>query len=268
MDLNDIWQENKRFITTVGSGLLVFLIGYLVVEGMYASDIASIKRTNSNARRKLGTEMFTADDRELARDENEALRRSFERLTDAAEFRPRPEFDLEGRGDSAQNVYMTSVERVRDRVGALASRRRAYLPEGLDLEQLKTKNVDAIERNLHAVDLLERTLVLAIESGVKQVRSVDVKLDPAFTSRRGLGSIEKTEVSVDVVASPDAVARWLLACETPLEADPETSVRQQSLPIEKIDAKRASSKADEVSAKVTFLVVRVNEVEVNDDEDV
>ena len=27
MDLNDIWQENKRFITTVGSGLLVFLIG-------------------------------------------------------------------------------------------------------------------------------------------------------------------------------------------------------------------------------------------------
>ncbi|MGD2018285.1 MAG: hypothetical protein PVJ89_09225, partial [Planctomycetota bacterium] len=184
MDLNDVWQENKRFITTVGSGFLVFLIGYLVVEGMYAGDIASIKRNNSNARRKLGTEMFTADDRELARDENDLLRSSFDKLSDAAAFRPRPEFDLAGRGESAQNVYMTSVENVRDRVGDLASRRRAYLPEGLDLEQLKTKNVDAIERNLHAVDLLERTLVLAIESGVKQVRSVDVKLDPAFTSRR------------------------------------------------------------------------------------
>ena len=27
MDLSKIWQENKRFITTVGAGLLVFFIG-------------------------------------------------------------------------------------------------------------------------------------------------------------------------------------------------------------------------------------------------
>ena len=44
------------------------------------------------------------------------------------------------------------------------------------------------------------------------------KLDPAVTARRGLGSIEKTKVAVDIVASPDAVARWLLACETPEDA--------------------------------------------------
>ena len=62
MDLNDIWQENKRFITTVGSGFLVFLIGFLVVEGMYSGDIDSIRRKNSAARGKLRAEMFTADD--------------------------------------------------------------------------------------------------------------------------------------------------------------------------------------------------------------
>ena len=32
MDLNDIWQENKRFITTVGSGLLVFLIVIILMN--------------------------------------------------------------------------------------------------------------------------------------------------------------------------------------------------------------------------------------------
>ena len=78
MDLNDIWQENKRFITTVGSGFLVFLIGYFVVEGVYAGDIDSINRSNSKARRKLNTEMFTADDREVAQGENDALLKSFE----------------------------------------------------------------------------------------------------------------------------------------------------------------------------------------------
>ena len=91
--------------------------------------------------------------------------------------------------------------------------------------------------------------------------------DPAFTARRGLGSIEKTKVEVDIVASPDAVARWLLACETPADGGADNTVRQQALPIDSIDARRATSKSDEVQAKVTFLVVRVNEVEVSDDED-
>ena len=48
-------------------------------------------------------------------------------------------------------------------------------------------------------------------------------------------------------------------------ADP--SVRQQALPIDSIDARRATSKSDEVQAKVTFVVVRVNEVEDSEDED-
>ena len=267
MDLNDVWQENKRFITTVGSGLLVFLIGLFVVNGMYAGDIQTVEGQMMSARRKLKSEMFTADDRDNARDENEALLASFDLLSGAVAFLPRTEFDLEGRTDSARNVYMSSVDRVRNRVEDLASRRRARLPEGLDLERLETNNVDAIERNLHAVDLLERVLVLAVEAGVKQVRRADIKLDPAFIARRGLGSIEKTKVSVDIVASPEAVARWLLACETPVTGEGERSVRHQALPIDSIDARRATSKSDEVQAKVTFLVVRVNEIEVSEDED-
>ena len=267
MDLNDIWQENKRFITTVGSGLLVFLIGLFVVDGMYAGDIRTVERQNQSARSKLRVNMFTSDDREVARDENDALLTSFETLADAVAFKPRPEFDLKERAGSARNVYMSSVDQVRNRVEDLASRRRARLPEGLDLARLETNNVDAIERTLHALDLLERVVVLAVESGVKQVRSADIKLDPAFTARRGLGSIERTKVSVDIVASPDAVARWLLACETPADGNAEFSVRQQALPIDSIDARRAASKSDEVSAKVTFLVVRVNEVEDSEDED-
>ncbi|MEM9378836.1 MAG: hypothetical protein AAGB93_02725 [Planctomycetota bacterium] len=267
MDLDEIWQENKRFITTVGAGLLVFLIASMIVSGLYVPDIKSVTRSNNQSRAKLRTEMYTADDRAQARDENEELIARYERIADVTAFQPRPEFRIDQQGVAPQNVYFAAVEAVEERVTDLASRNRAYLPSGLDLEEFKTQNVDAIERSLHAIDLLERALVMAIESGVKQVKSVEIRLDPAFRSRRGLGALEKTQVKVEIVSDPDAVALWIVACQTPSEDGSPNSVRRQALPIESIDARRTASKADEVKTTVTFLVVRVNEIEEPDAED-
>ncbi len=59
MDANEVWQENKRFIITVGSGLLVFLFGQMVVEGLYVPDIQASNRTTASARAKLKDEMFS-----------------------------------------------------------------------------------------------------------------------------------------------------------------------------------------------------------------
>ena len=267
MDLDEIWQGNKRFITTVGAGLLVFLIGSMIVNGLYLPDIKRVQRSNSASRQKLRTEMYTSDDRAQARDENEELIARYDRIASVTAFQPRPEFRIERDGVAPQNVYFAAVEAVEERVTDLASRNRAYLPAGLDLEEFKTQNVDAIERSLHAIDLLERAVVMAIESGIKQVKSVEIRLDPAFRSRRGLGAIEKTQVKIEVVSEPEAVALWLVACETPADGGSENSVRRQALPIESIDARRTASKADEVKTTVTFLVVRVNEVEDPDAED-
>ena len=37
MDLNDYWQENKRFVTTVLAGLVVFLIAYFWIDSRQRS---------------------------------------------------------------------------------------------------------------------------------------------------------------------------------------------------------------------------------------
>jgi len=261
MDLSDIWQENKRFITTVGAGLLVFMIGWMIVDGMYMSDIQSVDRSNRRDRAKLKDPMFTSADRSLARDENEELNTRYDTILDVAAFQPRPEFRLDQANVKAQDVYANAIESVRDRLRNLASRKRAFLPEGLDIDMLKTRNIDALERNLHAIDLLDRAVEMALEAGVKQIRSVDISLDPAFRSRRGLGAIEKTQVTIDTVSTAEAIAVWILMCETPRPGDPEASVRLQALPIQSVDARRAASKSDEVRTRVTFLVVRVNEIE-------
>lgn len=274
MDASEIWQENKKFIITVGSGLLVFLIGKMVIDGMYAGDIRQIQGATRKAERELSGEMFSASDLAQAEDENEALQKLYDKARQAAEFRPRPEFELDPSAGSAQAVYQTAQALVRDRMGNLASRKRAFLPDGLDLEMQKTRNVDALERHLHALDLLERALVLALESGVRQVRSIEIKLDASFQRGRGLEAIERTEVMIDCVAPSDAITRWITLCETPMDGtSPENStmaaIRSQPLPIREVDVKSSQSKKDDdVRARVLFDVVRIHEIEdADEDED-
>ncbi|MEM8713266.1 MAG: hypothetical protein AAGG01_20160, partial [Planctomycetota bacterium] len=186
MDASEIWQENKKFIMTVGSGLLVFLIGRMVVDSLYAGDIRRTQANTRKAESALKKEMFGSSDLAQAEEENEELQRLYELAREAAAFQPRPEFMIDAAGGSAQSQYQTAQERVRDSLGDLASRKRAFLPDGLDLEMVQTRNVDAIERRLHALDLLERTLVMALESGVRQVRGIEVRLDPTFKRGRDL----------------------------------------------------------------------------------
>ena len=272
MDASEIWQENKKFIVTVGSGLLVFLIGGMVINNMYAGDISSTQRSVRAAQKDLNAEMFGAADLGQAESENEELQRLYITARAASEFLPRPEFVLDASG-SPQAAYQTAQAVVRDRVSDLASRKRAFLPDGLDLEMLKTQNVDALERHLHALDLLERSLVMALESGVRQVRSVEIKLDPAFKRGRGLSAIEVTDVTVDCTAPSEAITRWLAMAETPLEgASPENAgmaaIRAQALPIQSVDLKSSQSKKDDdVRARVTFSVVRVHEIEAEEEDE-
>lgn len=274
MDASEVWQENKKFIITVGSGLIVYLIGSMVIDSMYAGDIRRIQGSTRKAQAELSSEMFSAVDLADAEGENEALQKLYDTARSAAEFYPRPEFVLDGASsNSPQAAHQTAQALVLDRVGSLASRKRAFLPDDLDLEILKTRNVDAIERHLHALDMLERAIVLALESGVRQVRSVEIKLDPAFQRGRGLGAIERTEVSIDCEAPAMAITRWLALAETPLVSEsPENAsvaaIRAQALPISAIDIKSIQSKKnDNVRARVTFNVVRIHEIESADEDD-
>ena len=273
MDASEIWQENKKFIITVGSGLLVFLIGNMVVTSMYSGDIRRVTRDTAKASKRLKTEMYTADDLGVAEDENVELTKRYEQLRAAAEFQPRQEFTLDAYEGSAQNAQSSVREKVLDRIADLASRKRAFLPDGLDLEMLKTRNVDALERHIHALDMLERALVLALEAGVRQVRAIEIKLDPSFDSTRGVNPIEKTVVTVDVIAAPEAVTRWLAMAETPMaEASPEApglfAIRAQALPIREVDIRsNKSKKNDDVRARISFDVVRIHEIETDDEDE-
>ncbi|MDP6954565.1 MAG: hypothetical protein QF599_01215, partial [Planctomycetota bacterium] len=73
MDFNDYWQENKRFLITVGIGLLVFMIGEMILDSVWGEDLRAQQRSVTSAQRELARSKFTAADLTRAREENEML---------------------------------------------------------------------------------------------------------------------------------------------------------------------------------------------------
>ena len=257
MDTEQFWQENKRFILTLAAGMLVFFIANATIERLYGSPIDAARTATTRATRDLSGDLYSASDRALAEEENAALLRGFERVVDSAAFKPRPSFHPTS-DETAKSEAIFAMEGLRERLRDLASQTRTRLPDGLDLDSITTTNVDEIERRMHAMDLLERALSLALQAGVRNVRSISIDLDPAFRSSRGMGPIEKTKIMIDVESTAEAVTRWLALVETPDQNDP---MRSQALPIESLEMQRVSTKEDEVQTDVTFLVLRVHEIE-------
>jgi len=249
--MNDFWQENKRLVTFAGGGLLLFLIGILIVDGLYGTETRTKERSVARSASELRQVRYQGADRDQAEAENGALLDALEALSERAVFQPRPEFSLEG--GSAQNAsqrYVLELERVRLMLGTLAGRKRISLPQGLDLEMVATNSVDTLERHLAALDLLERALTLAIEYDVKQIRRIRVQLDSAFISRRGTGPIEETTVEIEAISTPASITDWLQATQTLAQG--------QVLPIRKVEARLAAAKFDELRASVTFSAVRLH----------
>ena len=259
MDLNDYWQENKRFVTTVGVGLLVFFAAYLFLNSAYASEVRSARRQLAKTQGELARQRFQKADEERARDQNEKLQTAFGTLVEAVDFVPRPEFQLGDDPGLANNVYFQAVERVRGELQRAASRKRVVLPDGLGLEPLKTLNVETIRRHLEALDMLDRVLTCVIDAGVRQVTTVRIQLDPRFASKEGVGAIERTQIQLKLVGDSEALARFLL--------DTQSDRFGRPLPVSRFDFKSATAKQSEVSGEIAFLVVQVHEPAAGEFED-
>ena len=95
MDLNDYWQENKRFVLLAIAGLIVFMIGEMFIGAFITSDLKAARSDRDNVRRSLGESRFLAKDLTAAQLENQALVAAKEQLAAAVAFQPRPEFVLD-----------------------------------------------------------------------------------------------------------------------------------------------------------------------------
>jgi hypothetical protein len=221
MDLETFWQENKRFLGLVAAGLVLFLLGELAIGAAFGDDLAAQRRALSTATRNLSGESFYGrQELERARADNEALKGALDQLARAVAFETRAPFRLDPARGSASSQYFAAASRTRDELVALAGRADLRLPETVGLPALSPTRDEEIERHLEALDLIDRVVRLCVDAGVERIDTIDITLDPALSSRQGVGFLERTRIAFKLSGDPTALQRLLLATQAEGEGTP------------------------------------------------
>jgi hypothetical protein len=252
VDLNDYWQENKRFVMTVAGGALLFMIGELLIGKYIGSELAKQRTSVARLTSDLGKQRFQRSDLAMARDENEALLEASRTLAEKVGFHPRAGFTLEADRGSAGNQYFARVSDVRDRLLSEAGRHNMRLQKDLGLPALAPTREEEIVRYLEALDLLERVVDIGLEVGVPRIDKIEIRLDPGLNARKGFGKLERTRISMRLVGPSASLVRLLAETQSP--------ARGSSLLIDDVAMAPEKLKAGEAWMEITFVVIRLHDV--------
>lgn len=254
MDFAGYWQENKRFAITVGAGAVLFLIGYAVESSMYQGQVSEAQGGINRYKNQLKEALFTSQDLSAAETENTALRADIEKLAAAVRFQARPEFVPDPAAGPAANHYLRTFSRVHEDLLQRANRASLEIQSSLGMPELQPTVEAEIVRYLEALDLIESVADLAIRARVDRIDKIQVRLDPARSSREGVGPIERTRVQMSLSGPPLALLRLLAWTQRPPPGG-------RVFAIDQCEMGGARGKKDEVRLDVTFVVARVKDVE-------
>jgi len=254
MDLGAYWQENKRFVVSVGAGALLFLIGFAVENSLFQGRVNAAQREIQGFQNQLKKEPYTAEDKTAAEAENAALRASADKLAEAARFKPRPEFVPDPAKGPAANHYLRTLSRVREELSQRASRAGVAVDSKLGMPELSPTVEGEVLRYLEALDLVESVADLAVRARAQRVDKIQVRLDPGRGTQKGVGPIERTRVQMAISGSSLAIERVLAWTQRP-------SPGGRVLTIDQLETSLAKGKTDEVRLDVTFVIARVREPE-------
>lgn len=251
MDLNNYWQENKRFATGVVVGVALFAIGWYAVDHYLGAELRGQRSALSKVEGELKEPLFSNADLDRAREDNQALIEACNALRQRIEFAPRPEFKLE-KGVAATNRYFSVLERTRDDLRTRAGRAGVTIPEDLGMPAVAPTKEIELARHLEALDAIEQVVRLTLEAGVARLASIRVKLDPRLLSGKPFEDMEKTHVELEYLGDPLAVARLLVLLQEPRNGRP--------LLVESAAVEPARNKASEVALEVSLLIAHLNRI--------
>lgn len=251
MDLSNYWQENKRFLTSVGIGVVVFTAAWMLIDNYLGADLRAQSSRKTKLESDLKAPMFSNADLDIAKADNAALVDACKKLRERVDFVARPEFRLE-RGVPATTRYFAVLERTREDLRTRAGRAGLSIPETIGMPAVApTKEVE-LGRCLEALDAVEQAITIAIECGVARVDKIRVKLDPRLLSGKPFDDLERTEIEMELIGAPAPLTKWLVA----LQREHNGRV----LLVHKASIESAHAKHDEVKAEATLLIAHTNSV--------
>jgi hypothetical protein len=104
---------------------------------------------------------------------------------------------------------------------------------------------------LEGLDVVDRTLRLAFESGIARVEGLDIKLDPRLLSGKPLEGLEKTLVTFKLRGTAASMARLMLLMQR--------SVEQRVAVLERADFLAAGARVEDARLELVLAAVRLHE---------
>ena len=218
MDLENVWQEHKTFISTVVGVLVAFFIASALIANGPGDDLRLAESTLLSENGRLRAKLHNADDRKAARAAHDGLEAALESLAGRGVFMTRPEFELSSAGSSPANQYLRITEQVSQSLLPDAARMNVDLPVDMGLPQTSPTSPGDIARTLRALDLVERAARIAIGARVDAVERI--RMTPVQVGRRGRTTkvsvtssfLDEIPVTFDVRGRPEAVLRFIEGC--------------------------------------------------------
>ncbi|MEO6709516.1 MAG: hypothetical protein ABI054_05405 [Planctomycetota bacterium] len=249
MDLNDFWQENKRYVMSVAGGVLVFFTGVLLINNIFGSELTEQESKRIKANATLNSALYSQSDLDLVRAENLKLVAAHEALAKASVFEPRPQFRPST--GSMANRYFEVVAATRDELLPAAGRVGVPVPENLGLPAISPNKDEQIARTLEGLDIIDRTLRLAFEAGIGRVEDIEIKLDTKLVSGKPLEGLEKTLVTLKMRGTALSLTRLVLM----LQSSPQSRVGV----LEKAEFVAGGAREDDARLELTLAAVRLHE---------
>ncbi len=262
MDLSNYWQENKRFLSTVGLGVVVFFGAWTGIDRTLGADLRQQRASKLRLDGELKKPMFSALDLERATAENTTLVAACDALRAATEFVARPEFRME-KGVPATSRYFNVVERTREDLKRKAGRAGLALPSDLGMPAIAPTKEAELARYLEALDAVDQTVHAAIASGCQRIETIRVKLDNRLLSGKSFDDVEKTLIEIKFVGAALPLATLLerLQDTGPRSTGARVSQGARALQMEKVEVDPARTKnIEDVKLEITLLVAHINRV--------
>jgi hypothetical protein len=253
MDIEQYWQRNRRFVLQVAGGLLVFLVLNLFLARTVGRELrrAEGERASQTSKlRRLKSEGHPAAHQDLAEADFKALNQSIADFTARVDFEPDDAYKA-ALANPTPGAYLNAVTSVRDELLLRASRADLELESSLGLPEISPTRPEEIERNLEALDAIERIATAAIEAGVTRLDKIKIRLDPGLFGRRGKGALERTRIDLRLTGANGPLLRTLLATQRPLKAN------HKALMIESFQAVPERDRPDELRIELTLVVARL-----------
>jgi hypothetical protein len=254
MDLNNYWQENKRFLTSVGVGLAVFLVGWYSIDSTFGVELRGARATRVRREADLRQPMFAVADLERAKDQQAQLVSACLALRSSVDFVARPQFKLE-KGQPATSRYFSVLERTRDELKRLGSRSGLALPLDLGMPAVAPTKDAELARYLEALDAIDQIVNTATRAGVSRIDQLRVKLDARLLSGRPFDDLEKTLVEVRLVGPALPLARLVALLQ-----DPGPKGDGRTLLVERCDIEPARLKNEHVKMELVLALAHAGRV--------